>query len=366
MKCEERRRSNLFDAQIAQVKASIEASQGFPVAHQKLIFSGKILADDATVEGSNITEAQFLVVMVTKPKAAPAASSSAPAPAPVTPAPAPVAAPVAAAAPAPAATPAPAQPAAELSTTFDASTLATGTAYQAAVQNLIEMGFPAEQVARAMKAAYNNPDRAAEYLMTGIPDNIEALAPPPAAAPRAAGAAAPAAAAAAAPAPAAAGGDGYVNLFEAGAAAASRPTTAAADAPAPVDLERMNALRNSPEFQQFRNLIQAQPHLLQPMLQQIGQSQPELLRVIQQNPDAFLQLLGEGGPEGMMDFGDDDEEGGLPAGAQTIQITPEENAAIERLTALGFDRNLAAQAYFACDKNEELAANYLFENGGDW
>ncbi|KAJ3042829.1 UV excision repair protein RAD23 B, partial [Rhizoclosmatium hyalinum] len=227
----------------------------------------KILADDATVEGSNITEAQFLVVMVTKPKAAPAASSSAPAPAlaPVTPAPAPVAAPVAAAAPAPAA---PAQPAAELSTTFDASTLATGTAYQAAVQNLIEMGFPAEQVARAMKAAYNNPDRAAEYLMTGIPDNIEALAPPAAAAPRAAGAATPAAAAA--PAPAAAGGDGYVNLFEAGAAAASRPTTAAADAaPAPVDLERMNALRNSPEFQQFRNLIQAQPHLLQPMLQQI-------------------------------------------------------------------------------------------------
>ncbi|ORY43484.1 XPC-binding-domain-containing protein [Rhizoclosmatium globosum] len=223
---------------------------------------------------------------------------------------------------------------AELSTTFDASTLATGTAYQAAVQNLIEMGFPAEQVARAMKAAYNNPDRAAEYLMTeklivfgflGNPDNIEALAPPAAAAPRA------------------------LELLH------QLPLLLLLLLlPAEMDT-------NSPEFQQFRNLIQAQPHLLQPMLQQIGQSQPELLRVIQQNPDAFLQLLGEGGPEGMMDFGDDDEEGGLPAGAQTIQITPEENAAIERLTALGFDRNLAAQAYFACDKNEELAANYLFE-----
>ncbi|KAJ3202710.1 hypothetical protein HDU82_007168 [Entophlyctis luteolus] len=107
------------------------------------------------------------------------------------------------------------------------------------------------------------------------------------------------------------------------------------------------------------------------MLQQLGQSQPELLRVIQQNPDAFLQILGAGSAnaDAFGDYDDDDEDeqmaGGLD-GAQTIQITVEENAAIERLTALGFDRNVAAQAYFACDKNEELAANYLFENGGDW
>ena len=49
----------------------------------------------------------------------------------------------------------------------------------------------------------------------------------------------------------------------------------------------------------------------------------------------------------------------------TIRVTQEEMDAINRLTQLGFPKHKAAEAYFACDKNEEYAANYLFETGGE-
>jgi UV excision repair protein RAD23 len=41
-----------------------------------------------------------------------------------------------------------------------------GAQRDAAIQNMMEMGFPREDIDRAMRAAFNNPDRAVEYLMT--------------------------------------------------------------------------------------------------------------------------------------------------------------------------------------------------------
>ena len=66
----------------------------------------------------------------------------------------------------PAATPAATAPPAAAPAFGDMSTFLSGEALQSAINNMTEMGFPRDQVLRAMRASYNNADRAVEYLMT--------------------------------------------------------------------------------------------------------------------------------------------------------------------------------------------------------
>ncbi|KAI0705080.1 hypothetical protein C8T65DRAFT_653147 [Cerioporus squamosus] len=368
---------------VGDLKKKIQEAQGHAVESQKLIYSGKVLPDSKTVESCEIKEKDFLVLMVSKPKpspATPAASSSAtpaattaPPAAPAAAAETPAAAPAAAPQPpnAPILTPAQAAPVqpSEPRAFGDTSSFLTGEELQSTIQNMIEMGFEREQVMRALRASFNNPDRAVEYLFNGIPAHLDqvaagtaAAAPAPAAQP-AAPAAQPAAPAPAAAAPAAQPAQPAAaqpqNLFQLaqqqqqqqqGGVGGGIPGLGGAGGGG----ANLAALANHPQIQQLREILAQNPQLAQPLIQELARNNPGLAQQMAADPEALLQLLG-----GMED---DEEGGGLPPGAQVIQVTEEERAAIERLEALGFPRQAVIEAYFACDKNEEMAANYLFDS----
>ncbi|EAW12511.1 putative UV excision repair protein (RadW) [Aspergillus clavatus NRRL 1] len=357
---------------VGQVKEKISKEKGWEVSQLKLIYSGKILQDDKTIETYNIEEKGFIVCMVSKPKATSAAAT--PSQAPSTPSRAVASTPAAPPAPAPSAatsTPAvpatpspaaPAQPSADTPVAFnDPSALLSGAQSEAVVAQMESMGFPRSDINRAMRAAFFNPDRAIEYLLNGIPETIHQEQQQQQQQQQAGAGAAASPPAPSAPSgesvPSSTGGDEPVNLFEA-AAQAGTGEGAGRGARAGVEgageaLPNLEFLRNNPHFQQLRQLVQQQPQMLEPILQQVAAGNPQIAQLIGQNEEQFLQLLSE------------EDDGALPPGTHAISVTEEERDAIERLCRLGFSRDLVIQAYFACDKNEELAANYLFENPDD-
>lgn len=289
------------------------------------------------------------------------------------------------------------------------------------VANLTAMGFPEAEVKACLRASQGNPDIAVEYLMNGIPPFVQELAN----------------------------------------AATPTPTSTNAASTTNSSTEPLAALRNHPQINDLRRLVQANPATLQQVLTQIGQQQPDLLREINSNQELFLQIMNEPvgtgnnsssssvpaaapshssptvpssnrsgvggipGMEGMMDnpaqmaqmiqgmnpeqlrsmatmmgmtpeqltataqmisqmppedfqnflamamnqegrgggAGNMMDQDDAPPGAQVVRLTAEEMESVNRLTEMGFDRNEAAQAYLACDKNEALAANLLMDGG---
>ena len=334
-----------------------------------LIHTGKVLTDDATLAAAGVTEASFIVMMHQKPKAPkPAPPPPAPKPAAAAPAPEAPEAPEAPAAPAPEATPE--TPAATPSAAAPAGTpdssLVTGAALQETINNMMSMGFERDACVRALRAAFNNPDRAVEYLLTGIPENVMPPAAPAAAAPTAAPAASAAPAAPAAPV-ASSGGPGPntqpLNLFPEGGVPGGGGGGGGEGSGI------LDFLRENPQFQAIRAMVQGNPQILQPMLAELQRQNPQLYQLISGNQEEFLRLLDEPAPEGVLEnlaagLGDGGGFGDGGAGEGQIEISEDEKAAIDRLAALGFEFERAAEAFFACGKNEELAANFLFDNAG--
>lgn len=297
-----------------KLKIEVEKGKDYAADHQRLIYAGKILLDDNKLCTYNIDEKKFIVIMVTKPKTSEIQASSTSAPEagesastesgdgkdkkPVEESPKP---------------PAVAEPERSAEPPVAAS---NEPDFEATVQSIMDMGYNRQQVEQALRASFNNRERAVEYLITGIPEEL---------------------------------------LQEQEAEEGS-------------DEDPLAFLRDQPQFQQMRAVIQQNPNLLNAVLQQIGQTNPALLQAISQHQQAFVRMLNE--PVNPASGGAATEESAVepqqPQQPQNvIQVSPQDKEAIERLKALGFPEHMVIQAYFACEKNENLAANFLLSQNFD-
>lgn len=254
---------------------------------------------------------------------------------------------------------------------------------QQALESLVSMGYPDQDVRAALAAARGNADLAYEFLNTGIPQMQQ-----------------------------------QQHNHQV----------------APSSGSGLEQLRQHPQFNQLKQLVQTNPAALPQVLNLLGQQSPALLTAINANEEAFITMMNEpitdtpppvpqaqqpmlGGPGGinpqqMMSMlssmpveqrsqmaqsmgltpeqlqnvmqmvsmmppdqlqqmmtqggmGAGLQQGGVPPGATVIRLSEEELASVDRLVALGFTQQQAAEAFMVCDRNEEIAANYLYDNQDD-
>jgi len=202
--------------------------------------------------------------------------------------------------------------------------------YSGEVKMLTDMGFPKAESESAINAARGNINLAIEFLSNGIPENLPV---------------------------------GEEDIREGGDGQGEQ-----------------SALRNIASL--VKILCQNDPSKFQNLLLSLQQTSPEIVELIQENEAEFKELIqapiteedirnfqafnqsaGLGGMPGQESAGV--ESGSAqrgPHGENVIRLSKEDYDAVKRLKELGFDEREAVQAFFACDKNEELAANFLMEN----
>lgn len=187
-------------------------------------------------------------------------------------------------------------------TTKTESILLTGNEYNEAVETIMSMcETTREMTEQALHASFNNPNRAVEYLINRQIPEVH---------------------------------------FDQGQLHRT-PVI-------PSSTEPLAFLRNEKEFHAMKKALHENPNLLQSIVQSIGEHNPALLKLITDNQAEFVAMLNEPITSGDL-YG-------------TMIITEEDRLVINRLKALGYSEDAVLEAYFACDKNEELAANFLCGN----
>jgi len=303
---------------VKDLKNEIEKLHGFDSSQIKLLYNGKVLEDSKTIEEYQIKEESTIIMMNTKPKAKPS--------------------------PPPSEQQKPASPKKEEQPKQEEQQKQEEQPkkeeeqpkkeeepkpnYSQQINSLVDMGYDKEKVEKAINASKGNVDVAIEYLNSGnIPEvsNNNQTNPP-----------------------------NQPNQ-ENQSSNNNRPNL-------PLELRRNASLmkivcRNDPEkiFDILNTLEQKNPALLNKIREHQEEFKNLLVSPINQQDIDTYKLL----EDDMKGLG---RQGGRRPGQVQIRLTPEETEAVKRLQELGdFSQNEILTAYLACDKNEELAANYLFE-----
>ena len=185
--------------------------------------------------------------------------------------------------------------------------------YTEQINALVDMGYEKEKVERAIKAANGSIDLAVEYL------NEEQIP----------------------------------NQNEPNTGNANSNIPSSSNSNLPEELKKNASI--------IKCLCMNNPEKLPSILTNLKEHSPQLFELIKQHEEDFKNLLVSPlSEEDIRNFQSIQQELRRPPG-ETIRLTKEESDAVKRLQELGFSQADAVQAYFACDKNEEMAANFLFE-----
>ena len=178
--------------------------------------------------------------------------------------------------------------------------------YSEQVNSLVDMGYEKEKAEKAIQAAHGSVDLALEFLNSGnIPEST-----------------------------------GNVNIPGSGSNL-------------PPELVKNASI--------IKIICMNNPEKITGLLNMFKERHPNLINLMKLHEEEFKNLLVSPiTQEDINNFKEIEQELRRPQGP-SIRLTKEESDAVKRLQELGFSQAEAVQAYIACDKNEEMAANFLFE-----
>ncbi|XP_058063211.1 UV excision repair protein RAD23 homolog A-like [Anopheles bellator] len=203
------------------------------------------------------------------------------------------------------------------------------------VQRIKEMGYSEESAIIALEICANNPDRAVEYLLMENMGESSAVASE---------------------------GMGE-GLGIGGWGAAQLAVESMSGADAGTGGNPLAFLRDNPVFADMKRLLREDRTLLPLLMQKIQSSNPDLMRIITNNQEEFLELINESSDARPENRGSQELEG--IAAAMVNSLTPSDMDAIDRLKALGYPEHLVIQAYIACERDEYKAAEFLVSQNLD-